>query len=244
MQPAALGIGFACTALLVSACKAKPKVESSPALTHPDWNQNLGTPAPSARHGAMPHGHPVIAAAKPDKLDEAEEEAAAALAVRASLPAPVPSVPWNKACQVNRKCAQEPAVIPTCQPGLIAEEWGQLEYEAAQRLGQQVSTQGAVSVTPAVPMGTQKCAPGECCHKLAMNLVVDGRPDAVALAGQTCSGDDSALCCTLTAGLTVIATGKVEKAPPASGLKYQLSGATFCTPIAAAADTDAAAPHM
>jgi hypothetical protein len=191
----------------------------------------------------MPHDHPIVPTVTSDKLDEAEAEAAEALAARAALPPPVPSVPWNNACQVNRKCSKQPAVIPTCAPGLTAAEWGQLEYDADKHLGQQISTQGSLGVTSIRPAGTQKCAPGVCCHSLAMNLVLDGRPNAVGLSGQTCSGDDSALCCTLTAGQIVIATGKVEKAPAASGLKYQLSGATFCTP--APPDADAGAmPHM
>jgi hypothetical protein len=229
--------------LLVSGCKGKPQA----ARTHHDWNEELGAAEPSAAqsaaHAATPQDHPAIPVLKPDKLDEAEQAAADALAARVA--APPPNVAWGKTCQANRKCSKEPAAIPACPPGVIAEEWGQLEFDADKHLGQPVAVQGALALTPARPASTKKCATGECCHSLAMNVVLDGRPDAVGLPGQTCTGDDSALCCTLPAGQTVIANGKVEKAPAATGLKYQLSDATFCTPTPPAPDPDAGvAKHM
>ncbi len=229
-------------------CKSKAEGPVKPALTHRDWNQDL---APSAMtsaaaapgHPTMPQGHPEVAAHKPDKLDEAEQEAAEALAARAAQPAA--AVSWNSSCQVHRKCAKAPTAIPDCEAGVIAEEWGQLQYNADKHVGQMVAVQGPLALTPARPPGSQKCAPGACCHALMMNIVLDGRPEAVALPGNTCTGDDSAMCCSMPAnGQTVIARGKVQRASAASGLKFQLLNATFCIPKPPTEITDAGAPHM
>jgi hypothetical protein len=152
--------------------------------------------------------------------------------------AAAPTVPWKATCQVHRKCAKEPAAIPNCEPGIVAEEWGQLEYTADKHVGQMVVVEGPLALTPASPPGAAKCAPGECCHALHMNVVLDGRPDAVALPGFTCRGDDSAMCCDVPAnGQVVNVRGKVQKAPPGSGLKFQLANASFCTPVPASKDS-------
>lgn len=208
-------------------CKQKAE-PAGPALTHP---------APSASsaallgHGETPAMHPGMAAPTADKLDEAATEAMAAREQRkddAQTKAAALAKTWNAACQVHRKCPAPPA-LPDCKPTMIAHEWGELEYDASKAVGQMVEVEGPLAMSPAHPPGKQQCAPGVCCHTLDMNVVLDGRPNALALPGYTCHGDDSGLCCNLAAeGQMVTARGKLQKAPPGSPLKWQLNSATFC----------------
>ncbi len=119
---------------------------------------------------------------------------------------------------------------------------GQLEYTADKHVGQMVVVEGPLALTPATQPSTAKCAPGMCCHSLNMNVVLDGRPDAVALPGFSCHGDDSAMCCNVPAnGQLVNVRGKVQKAPATSGLKFQLADASLCIPVPAQKDKPAPA---
>ncbi|HEY1534225.1 MAG TPA: hypothetical protein VGF76_09405 [Polyangiaceae bacterium] len=190
---------------------------------------------PPAQPG-LPQGHPDVPMRAPDPAASEMAQILAASSARQAALA-VPAADWNASCQVHRKCAKEPEQIPNCAPGLLAEEWGQLEYTADKHMGQMVVVEGPLALTPATQPGTTKCAPGVCCHSLNMNVVLDGRPDAVALPGFSCHGDDSAMCCNVPAnGQLVNARGKVQKAPAASGLKFQLADASLCMPIPAQKD--------
>ena len=192
----------------------------------------------------MPAMHPGMAAVAPDKLDEAEAEALAAREQRkadAETKADALAKTWNASCQVHRQCP-EPAPLPDCKPTMIAHEWGELEHDADKAAGQIIEVEGPLALSPAHAPGKQKCAPGVCCHTLDMNIVLDGRPNALALPGFTCHGDDSSLCCKVPAdGQLVTAKGKLQKAPPGSPLKWQLTQVTFC---AAPKAPPPAAPSM
>lgn len=211
----------------LNGCKKKPE-PAGPALTHPALSASQ---APARGAAEAPVGHPSMAAPAADKLDEAEAEAMAAREQRrddAQTKADALAKTWNAACQVHRKCAAPPP-LPDCRPTMIAHEWGELEYDADKAVGQIIEVEGPLAMSPMHPPGKQKCAPGVCCHTLEMNVVLDGRPNALALPGYTCHGDDSGLCCNLAAeGQVVTARGKLEKAPPGSPLKWQLNSASFC----------------
>jgi hypothetical protein len=227
-----LRVVASCTALGALSCQTQPDPQKSTAAS----SLNAREAAPPTQAG-LPQGHPEVPMAAPDPtasaLAESLAEASARRAAAAeSAAAAVAATPWPASCQVHRKCAKEPLVIPNCEPGVVAEEWGQLEYNADKHLGQMVVVEGPLALTPASPPSPGKCAPNECCHSLHMNLVLDGRPDAVALPGFTCHGDDSALCCDVPAnGQVVNVRGKVQKAPASSGLKFQLANASFCIPV-------------
>jgi hypothetical protein len=77
--------------------------------------------------------------------------------------------------------------------------------------------------------GPGTCAPGACCNKLEMQLVLVGEPSgSLPLRGFTCSGDDSVLCCSVPAeGQAVVAKGRLQK-QPADTSKWQLSDPTLC----------------
>ncbi len=217
--------------LIMTGCKKKPE-PAGPALTHPATSASSGSEqAPLLQHGEMPTAHPGMAAPAADKLDEAETEALAAREQRAEdarAKADAQTKTWNAACQVHRACA-EPPPLPDCKSTVIAHEWGELEYNADKAAGQIIEVEGPLAMSPTHPAGNQKCAPGVCCHTLDMNIVLDGRPNALALPGFTCHGDDSSLCCKVAAeGQLVTAKGKLQKAPPGSPLKWQLTQATFC----------------
>ncbi len=223
--------------LLMAGCKKKEPTE--PALTHPAASApSAAAPSVPLEHGQMPGMHPGVMPAAQDKLDEAETEALAARAQRADATqakADALAKTWNATCQVHRKCA-EPPPLPDCKSTVIAHEWGELEYDADKAAGQIIEVEGPLALSPVHPAGKQKCAPGVCCHTLDMNIVLDGRPNALALPGFTCHGDDSSLCCKVPAnGQMVTAKGKLQKAPPGSPLKWQLTQATFCTVHAAPA---------
>ena len=180
----------------------------------------------------MPAGHPGMTSPAADKLDEAETAALTAIeerkaAAEAAAAAP-PKVPWAASCQSHQKCA-EPPPIPDCKENVIAHNWDELEYNAAKAAGQTIDVEGPLALSPMHAVSPQKCPPGVCCHKLDMNVVLDGRPDALALPGFTCHGDDSGMCCNVPAnGQLVTATGTLKKAPPGSPLKWQLTKASFC----------------
>jgi hypothetical protein len=228
-----LGVAAGCAALVALSCQTQSDPQKSAAASSSGNAQQAAAPA---RTG-LPQGHPEVPIAASEAtaraLAETLAEASAHRAAAAdSAAAAAAATPWQASCQVHRKCAKESLVIPNCEPGVVAEEWGQLEYNADKHLGQMVVVEGPLALTPASPPRPNKCAPNECCHSLHMNLVLDGRPDAVALPGFTCHGDDSALCCDVPAnGQVVNVRGKIQKAPASTGLKFQLANASFCIPV-------------
>jgi hypothetical protein len=205
--------------LCVIACKTNPEQAAAPAA------------AVSASTRANPHKHPPIPARKRDYEAEAVAIERARAAAAAAPSATVQKVAWRASCQVNRECAGKQRPLPVCAAPRPKFTWSDVQHDAESMLGKEVETVGNLGVTPSAPIKGGACKPGECCHSLRFAMVVDGSPTALPLAGYSCSGDDSKLCCTVeNEGQEVVAKGRLAKAPAGSIAKWQLLDASLCTP--------------
>jgi hypothetical protein len=82
--------------------------------------------------------------------------------------------------------------------------------------------------------GTTKalCVNG-CCNQVSLDAFVGSMPDAIGLDGHSCAGDDSRLCCDLSAfGQTVVASGTLTKVSATVtmmyGTQWTLTNAELC----------------
>ena len=143
-------------------------------------------------------------------------------------PKPRDKKDWDASCMIQRACSPEPKEIPFCDANAPQKPWSEAAAEGDALLGKAIAVSGTLGLSLTNKTGAGKCAPGVCCHKLDMQIVLVSEPGgSLPLRGLTCSGDDSTLCCRVPAeGQAVIATGKLEKAGGAS--KWQLAGAKLC----------------
>ncbi len=138
-------------------------------------------------------------------------------------------------CLVREGCDYGPARVPACTPNLQIEDWSALRGSAAAFVGKVVNVRGAVAVGPTSSTlkgcVNRNSSDYVCCNRAGATVVLGDAP-ALALAGQFCSGDDSALCCNAPAyGDILVASGHLEKSDSATsgGLSpYQLTDVTFC----------------
>ncbi|MET0792707.1 MAG: hypothetical protein ABW061_14395 [Polyangiaceae bacterium] len=160
---------------------------------------------------------------------EAEARRAAAVAE------PPPPKNWNASCLMHRACPFKEQAVPTCETGKGAARWSELQLQADSLLGKTVDVKGGLGLAPIQGTSNQttKCAADSCCHALRMAITIDGDPIALPLVGLSCAGDDSKLCCSVPAnGQTVIAHGRLAKAPGKGLSKWQLEDVTLCEPEA------------
>jgi len=192
-------LSFGCESTGASDAPKRPaKVKEHPAFPTPKSPEMLPEPAPAA----LP-----VKAPKPlrDKKD------------------------WQASCMIQRACTPEPKEIPTCDANVPQRPWVDVVSEGDALLGKEVSASGTLGLSLIKKTGSGTCAPGACCHTLEMQIVLIGEPNgSLPLRGLTCSGDDSALCCSVpTEGQAVVATGRLQKAA-AGGGKWQLNDASLC----------------
>lgn len=136
---------------------------------------------------------------------------------------------WQANCKIQKACSPEARELPTCETHVLQRPWVDVVSEGDVVLGKEVEVSGTLGLSLIKKTGSGTCAPGACCHTLEMQLVLVGEPvGSLPLRGLTCSGDDSALCCSVPAdGQAVVARGRLQKAT-AGGSKWQLNDATLC----------------
>lgn len=132
------------------------------------------------------------------EIDFAEGTSAGAPVVDA--PAPAQAAAWPKECLVHRACATSPPPLPACSGPAHASEWEKLRTRAASLVGTRITVRGPLAVGPP----SSECHRRTCCDSVSARFLVVGASDLDAggmllLAGPSCSGDDSRLCCTLPA---------------------------------------------
>jgi hypothetical protein len=149
---------------------------------------------------------------------------------------PPPHVPakkdkkdWQESCKIQRACTPETKQIPTCDAQVPQRPWVDVVTEGDVLLEKEVVVSGTLGLSLIKKTGSGTCAPGACCHTLEMQIVLVGEPNgSLPLRGLTCSGDDSALCCSVpTEGQAVVARGRLQKAGT-GGSKWQLSEPALC----------------
>jgi hypothetical protein len=149
----------------------------------------------------------------------------------AGAPPAAPPKHWNASCLVHRACPVKERPIPTCEKDKAAPSWSVLQISADSQIGKTVEVKGELGIAPVQANSNSKCAPDTCCHALRMAITLDGRPLGLPLAGLGCSGDDSKLCCNVPAnGQSVIAHGRLAKAPAGGVAKWQLEDVSLCEP--------------
>jgi hypothetical protein len=134
---------------------------------------------------------------------------------------------WQANCKIQRACTPEAKHIPTCDANESQRPWVDAVTEGDALAGKEVVVSGTLGLSLIKKTGAGACAPGACCHTLEMQIVLVGEPSgSLPLLGLTCSGDDSALCCSVPAdGQAVVAKGRLQKA--AAG-KWQLKDPALC----------------
>jgi len=152
-------------------------------------------------------------------------------AVRLNTPPPKPrdKKDWQANCLIQRPCTQETKQLPTCDAQAAQRPWVDVVTEGNVLVGKEVEVSGTLGLSLIKKTGSGTCAPGACCHRLEMQIVLVGEPTgSLPLRGLTCSGDDSVLCCSVPAeGQAVVAKGRLQKAA-AGGNQWQLSEPTLC----------------
>jgi hypothetical protein len=171
--------------------------------------------------------HPAFALPKtPEMLPDPEPSA-----VHADAPAPKKrdKKDWQASCMIQRACVPETKEMPTCEANVLQRPWVDVVSEGDALLGKEVVVSGTLGLSLIKKTGSGACAPGACCHTLEMQIVLVGEPSgSLPLRGLTCSGDDSALCCSVPAeGQAVVARGHLQKGPGGVS-KWQLSEPALC----------------
>lgn len=115
---------------------------------------------------------------------------------------------WDKSCRIHRACGVTPRTLPRCEPGQASEVWSTLPGRAEHFTDPHVSVKGRLVMSDGAISTAVSCAKGQCCNGRYAQLVLAGPPYDLELHGLGCGGDESRLCCELSAlGEEVIATG-------------------------------------
>jgi hypothetical protein len=117
---------------------------------------------------------------------------------------------WAPECAIHRACAVAPKALELCAPELDAEAWGTLAGKAEHFTDPQVAVNGQLMMADSAFSTAVGCKPGQCCNGRRAKMVLAGPPYDLELAGLGCDGDESRLCCALSArGEQVIARGRL-----------------------------------
>lgn len=190
--------------------------------------QSAGDPAPTR----AAHVHPEFPVPpSPEMIAQTTIGTMAAGERDAATPPATPPKEWKPGCLVHRACPVKEQPLPACAPEKTALRWSELQFQAEALAGKSVEVKGVLGLAPTASTSNlnKKCAPDTCCHALRMAMTLEGEPTSLPLVGMTCTGDDSKLCCSTPAnGQTVIANGRLTKAPAGGAAKWQLSDPTLC----------------
>ena len=149
--------------------------------------------------------------ARPVEIDFAEGTSSGAPVV--DFPPRPPAGEWPRQCLVHRACPEAPPPLPTCAARADTPAWADLRPRAAGLVGTRISVRGALAVGRPI----RGCASHDCCQSIGERGIVVGVTDldadgALSLAGLSCKGDDSRLCCSAPAyGQQVRVEGKLAR---------------------------------
>ncbi len=118
---------------------------------------------------------------------------------------------WAPQCAIHRPCRTAVKALEFCSPERDAEPWGRAFATKAERFtNPQVSIKGKLVMSDGAFSTAARCAENECCNRLRATIVLEGPPYDLELVGFACGGDESRLCCALSArGEEVIASGRL-----------------------------------
>jgi hypothetical protein len=118
---------------------------------------------------------------------------------------------WSADCSIHRPCDETVRALDPCAPGRDAEAWSTLATRAERFTDPQVSVKGQLVMSEAAFSTAVGCAKGHCCNRRRAKIVLAGPPYDLELVGLGCRGDESRLCCALSArGEEVIASGRLR----------------------------------
>ncbi|HXS18356.1 MAG TPA: hypothetical protein VN764_14255 [Polyangiaceae bacterium] len=110
------------------------------------------------------------------------------------------------------------------------EDGATLARKAERFTDPQVAIKGKLAMSDSAFSTAVRCAKNQCCNRLRAQIVLEGPPYDLELVGLGCGGDESRLCCALSArGEEVIASGR---------LSYQTGRLLFHSPELCRTKTD------
>lgn len=189
------------------------------------------SPSDAPRAAATVKAHPAFGM---PKTPEMRDDPGAAGLPSNDAPRPKPHAKrdkkdWQQSCKIQRACQPESKEIPTCDVQVPQRPWVDVVTQGDALLDKEVLVSGTLGLSLIKKTGSGTCAPGACCHTLEMQIVLVGEPTgSLPLLGLTCSGDDSALCCSVPAeSQAVVARGRLQRAAAGLG-KWQLRDPALC----------------
>jgi hypothetical protein len=147
---------------------------------------------------------------------------------------------WDESCLVRRGCAPIRSIEP-CESVVPTPTWAALQPLASTMIGKVVHVSGPL-VAEGVTMTQMHCRAAKtdarrpCCNQAHAAVLLAGAWEPLWLAGLSCDGDDSTICCDAPAfGRTLVAQGVLRPATRddddfAVG-RWVLSNATLCRPV-------------
>jgi hypothetical protein len=119
---------------------------------------------------------------------------------------------WAPDCAIHRPCRTAVRALSACAPNRDAEAWGATLASKAERFTDpQVAIKGKLVMSDGAFSTAVGCAKNQCCNRLRARIVLEGPPYDLELVGLGCAGDESRLCCALSArGEEVIASGRLS----------------------------------
>lgn len=115
---------------------------------------------------------------------------------------------WSQSCRIRRACSATPRALSVCSPGQEAQPWPTLPGRAEHFTDPHVSVRGRLVMDDSAFSTAVRCEKGVCCNRRWAKMALAGPPYDLELVGLGCGGDESRLCCALSArGEEVIATG-------------------------------------
>jgi hypothetical protein len=118
---------------------------------------------------------------------------------------------WDKHCRIHRPCGFGPRELPVCSPRPDTKRWSDLPGKAEHFTDPNVAVRGKLVMDDTALSTAVGCAAGVCCNGRSASIRLAGPPYDLDLNGLACRGDESRLCCPLSAnGEEVIATGRLN----------------------------------
>lgn len=134
---------------------------------------------------------------------------------------------WARPCKIHNKCAVTAPALVRCEASKPAEPWSTLADQAEQHVDSRLSVSGRLVLDDSVFSTAVACAAGQCCNHVSVRAVLAGPVVDVELVGLGCAGDESRLCCNVSAeGQQVVATGRLRRAEASKA--WQLVDASLC----------------
>jgi hypothetical protein len=118
---------------------------------------------------------------------------------------------WAPDCMIHRPCRTVAKALDIRAEERGAEAWATLSGKAERFTNPQVSIKGNLAMSNNAFSTAVGCAKNQRCNRRSAKLGLAGPPYDLELVGLGCGGDESRLCCALSArGEEVIASGRLS----------------------------------